>query len=235
MGFLDNTVRRFFNSPPRDPFLDKSPKLLASPSRTSISKFSLPSVSSSSTSSRSSSTSSDSIFWRSPAPSRWSLLSYLPSGLRNAVSKRQIAVVLCLLLAVTFWVTPPPSTWKRRVVHITMQQPISNPYQVLRPDSMPKPKKHAPDPLKWLEQHSNNKYSEAGASNLWRSIPALGQTSAKPRAALISLVRNSELPGLVQSMRQLEYHWNRKYNYPWIFFNNEPFSDDFKVRLPHLS
>lgn len=53
--------------------------------------------------------------------------------------------------------------------------------------------------------------------------------SPKPRAALISLVRNSELPGLMQSMRQLEYRWNRKYQYPWIFFNDEPFSDEFKV------
>jgi hypothetical protein len=51
----------------------------------------------------------------------------------------------------------------------------------------------------------------------------------RPRAALISLVRNSELPGIMQSMRQLEYHWNRKYRYPWIFFNDEPFSEEFKV------
>jgi len=28
---------------------------------------------------------------------------------------------------------------------------------------------------------------------------------------LISLVRNSELEGMMQSMRQLEFRWNRKY------------------------
>jgi len=33
----------------------------------------------------------------------------------------------------------------------------------------------------------------------------------------------------MQSMRQLEYQWNRKYQYPWVFFNDEPFSDEFKV------
>ncbi len=33
----------------------------------------------------------------------------------------------------------------------------------------------------------------------------------------------------MQSMSQLEYHWNRKYQYPWIFFNDEPFTDEFKV------
>ena len=55
--------------------------------------------------------------------------------------------------------------------------------------------------------------------------------SAKPKAALISLVRNQELDGIIQSMTQLEYHWNHKYQYPWVFFNDEPFNDDFKVRV----
>jgi Glycolipid 2-alpha-mannosyltransferase len=51
----------------------------------------------------------------------------------------------------------------------------------------------------------------------------------RPKAALISLVRNEELGGILQSMRQLEYHWNHKYNYPWIFFSEKPFSDEFKA------
>jgi len=33
----------------------------------------------------------------------------------------------------------------------------------------------------------------------------------------------------MQSMQQLEFHWNHKYEYPWVFFNDEPFSEDFKV------
>lgn len=33
---------------------------------------------------------------------------------------------------------------------------------------------------------------------------------------------------MVQSMRQLEQRWNHKYNYSWIFFNDEPFDDHFK-------
>lgn len=40
----------------------------------------------------------------------------------------------------------------------------------------------------------------------------------------------------MQSMRQLEYRWNRKYRYPWVFFNEKHFSDEFKVgRLPPFS
>lgn len=195
----------------------------------SISKFSLPS-SEPSPSSSASSLSSASSFWTSPAPSRWPR--YLPSSVRNTVSKRQIAVVVCLLLALLVWVVPQPYTWRRQVIHITVQQQVANPYQVLRPvsETILTKKKRVLDPMHWLDQNSNNKHVEDTGLGLLKSVPSLGHHSAKPRAALISLVRNSELPGLMQSMRQLEIQWNRKYNYPWIFFNDEPFSDEFKVR-----
>ena len=90
-----------------------------------------------------------------------------------------------------------------------------------------------PDPARWLERNSNNRHAEDTGVGLFKSVPSLGHCSKKPRAALISLVRNSELEGIMQSMRQLEYRWNRKYNYPWVFFNEEPFSEEFKVcRIP---
>lgn len=53
----------------------------------------------------------------------------------------------------------------------------------------------------------------------------------RPKAAIISLVRNEELEGILQSMRQLEYHWNKRYRYPWVFFSEKDFSDEFKVSL----
>ena len=228
MGFIERTVWRLFNSPPKDPFLENSPKLLATPSQTNSLYFDLPSGASSSSSSTTS-LSSSSTFWMSPGPSRWSIHQYLPRATRSVVSKRQIVVVLCIILGLAIWVTPPPRSWKHRVVHINVQEPVSNPYQVLRPASSTAPKKHSPDPEQWLQRNANNKYAETGRANLWSSIPVLGQANKKPKAALISLVRNSELPGLMQSMQQLEFQWNRKYNYPWVFFNDEAFSDEFKV------
>lgn len=230
MGFLERTAWRLFGSPRNDNFVDKSPKLFATPSKSSISQFDLPSGQSS-TSSSASSLSSSATFWISPGPSRWSLARYIPASVRSPASKKQIAVVACILLALGFWITPPPSMWKRNVVHITLQQPMSNPYQVLRPVLQDTPREHGPDPVRWLQQNSRNRHSDKAGANPYLSIPALGHKNVKPRAALISLVRNSELPGLVQSMRQLEFQWNRKYNYPWVFFNDEPFSDEFKVRL----
>jgi hypothetical protein len=38
----------------------------------------------------------------------------------------------------------------------------------------------------------------------------------------------SDIRGAVQSVRELEDRFNHKYNYPWIFLNDVPFSDDFK-------
>ena len=228
MRFFGRPWAHLLNTPSKDPFIDKSPKLLATPRRNKISTyFELPS-SQSSASSSTSSLSSSSTFWTSPTPSR---STFLPSYIRNAISKRQIAIVLGLLLAFIVWVIPRPGTWRQEVVHITIQQPVSNPYQVLRPVlDGPITKKHTPDPTKWLEHNSNNKHAENAGLGLFKSVPSLGYYSGKPRAALISLVRNSELPGLIQSMRQLEFQWNRKYNYPWVFFNDEPFSDEFKAR-----
>lgn len=57
------------------------------------------------------------------------------------------------------------------------------------------------------------------------------QIARRPRAAIISLVRNEELDGILQSMQQLELHWNRRFGYPWIFFNERPFSEEFKVSV----
>jgi alpha 1,2-mannosyltransferase len=228
MGFLEDIVRRFIKPPPQNSFVDDSLKRFETPSHSSPSLFDLPSRNSSSSSSASS-LSSSATFWMAPAPSRWSIARYVPARLRTSISKKQIAVVVCLILALGFWTTPPPSTWKRNVVHITIEQPASNPYQVLRPIAQDAPKRHAPDPAHWLEHNSQNKHAEIAGENPYLSVPALGHKNTKPRAALISLVRNSELPGLIQSMQQLEFQWNRKYNYPWIFFNDESFTDEFKV------
>ena len=35
---------------------------------------------------------------------------------------------------------------------------------------------------------------------------------------------------MVQSMLDLERTWNNKFNYPWTFFNDEPFSAEFKKK-----
>jgi alpha 1,2-mannosyltransferase len=42
------------------------------------------------------------------------------------------------------------------------------------------------------------------------------------------LTGNLDIAGAVQSVRELEDRFNYKYNYPWVFLNDQPFSDEFK-------
>lgn len=97
-------------------------------------------------------------------------------------------------------------------------------------------KKH--DPEQWLRENSYPDLFDDGASgggedgsgdSARRARFGNAASARRPRAAIISLVRNEELDGILQSMRQLELHWNRAFGYPWIFFNEKPFSDEFKV------
>jgi hypothetical protein len=52
----------------------------------------------------------------------------------------------------------------------------------------------------------------------------------RENATFFMLTTNSEsdIRGTVQSVRELEDRFNHKYNYPWIFLNDQPFSDEFK-------
>lgn len=74
------------------------------------------------------------------------------------------------------------------------------------------------------------------------SVPREKPVLAKPPksderadAALIMLVRNSELELAIGSIMDLERTFNGKFNYPWIFFNDEPFTAEFKERTSSLT
>lgn len=87
--------------------------------------------------------------------------------------------------------------------------------------------------------------SELSSSSKSKPSPTLGnpipQVSHPPHranATLVMLARNSDLNGVISSVEQLEAKFNRKFNYPWVFLNDEPFSTDFKrytISLPSLS
>lgn len=52
-------------------------------------------------------------------------------------------------------------------------------------------------------------------------------THRKANATLLMLARNSDLDGAIQSMRSLEDRFNKKFQYPWVFLNEEPFTEEF--------
>ncbi len=51
--------------------------------------------------------------------------------------------------------------------------------------------------------------------------------SDRANATLLSLVRNTELNDMLMSMRDLERTFNHKFNYPWLFLNDQPFTEEF--------
>lgn len=57
----------------------------------------------------------------------------------------------------------------------------------------------------------------------------------RANAALVVLARNSEIEGVSQSISSLERHFNRWFNYPYVFLNDEPFNSTFKQAIMNLT
>ena len=65
--------------------------------------------------------------------------------------------------------------------------------------------------------------------------PADINRTPRAKAAFITLIRNSELDDMRQSMMDVEFRFNRKYNYPWVFLNNKPFTAEFKQGVKQMT
>ena len=46
---------------------------------------------------------------------------------------------------------------------------------------------------------------------------------------MLATKSESDIKSAMQSVRELEDRFNRRYHYPWVFLNDEPFSDEFKT------
>ncbi|KAF8964698.1 glycosyltransferase family 15 protein [Flammula alnicola] len=57
----------------------------------------------------------------------------------------------------------------------------------------------------------------------------------KANAAIVMLARNSDLNGVISSMKQLEDRFNKKFQYPYVFLNEQPFEDNFIQRVTELT
>ncbi|KAJ7500510.1 glycosyltransferase family 15 protein [Mycena galericulata] len=76
-----------------------------------------------------------------------------------------------------------------------------------------------PPPPKWI--------ANGGAG-------AAGNTT-RANATFVMLARNSDVNGAVQSIRSIEDRFNRDYGYPYVFLNEEPWTDEFKKRISALT
>jgi alpha 1,2-mannosyltransferase len=57
------------------------------------------------------------------------------------------------------------------------------------------------------------------------------EKDVREKAAFVVLVRNKELEGWLSSMRELEDRFNRKFNYPYVFLNEQNFTQEFKDQV----
>ncbi|KAI0681663.1 nucleotide-diphospho-sugar transferase, partial [Cerioporus squamosus] len=56
----------------------------------------------------------------------------------------------------------------------------------------------------------------------------------RANTTILMLARNSDVDNAVRSARRLEDRFNKKFGYPWVFLNEEPFSDEFKTRVSNV-
>lgn len=60
------------------------------------------------------------------------------------------------------------------------------------------------------------------------SLPPAWHNTTRANAAFVILTRNKELDDVRWTMRQLEARFNHKFNYPYVFLNDEPFTEEFR-------
>lgn len=85
--------------------------------------------------------------------------------------------------------------------------------------------------------HLGNQFSGFPGQNesSWNTSSILNNTSVaniteerRANATFVFLCRNNDLAGVVSSIQQMEDRFNKRYNYPWVLLNDEPFTEEFK-------
>ncbi|CAB4257054.1 similar to Saccharomyces cerevisiae YIL085C KTR7 Putative mannosyltransferase involved in protein glycosylation [Maudiozyma barnettii] len=57
------------------------------------------------------------------------------------------------------------------------------------------------------------------------------QSYRKSNASFIMLARNEELSDILTTLYSIESHFNQWYHYPYVFLNDEPFTEEFKEKV----
>ncbi|KEF53078.1 mannosyltransferase [Exophiala aquamarina CBS 119918] len=65
--------------------------------------------------------------------------------------------------------------------------------------------------------------------------PDIAAKEPRANAAFVVLARNKELDGVIQSIKSIERHFNRWFNYPYVFLNDGEFEQDFKDTITNYT
>ncbi|KAF8447942.1 glycosyltransferase family 15 protein [Boletus edulis BED1] len=82
---------------------------------------------------------------------------------------------------------------------------------------------------------SGSPYRETIPDQYYKPADPVYTLDRKANATFVMLVRNSDLSGIMSSMKQLEDRFNRKFNYPYVLLNDEPFTEEFKKYISALT
>lgn len=56
-------------------------------------------------------------------------------------------------------------------------------------------------------------------------------TTERVNATMVMMARNSDVDGAVASILNVQEQFNHNFGYPWVFLNNEPWTEDFKTKV----
>jgi alpha 1,2-mannosyltransferase len=72
-------------------------------------------------------------------------------------------------------------------------------------------------------------HPEATTPNTHAGLPPATNPGPRMNATFVTLARNSDVWEIARSIRQVEDRFNKKFNYDWVFLNDQPFDDQFKA------
>ncbi|CAL9731286.1 glycolipid 2-alpha-mannosyltransferase [Monosporozyma unispora] len=59
--------------------------------------------------------------------------------------------------------------------------------------------------------------------------PSFTNKGQRPKACFVTLVKNSELSGILRSIKNVQQKFNNEFRYDWIFLNDKEFTEEFKL------
>lgn len=78
---------------------------------------------------------------------------------------------------------------------------------------------------------SPSKAPASDESHIKNNATGSSPSGRKANAVIVMLARNGDLNGVIVSMKQMEDRFNKRFSYPYVFLNEEPFSEDFKTQV----
>ncbi|EPY49225.1 mannosyltransferase complex subunit [Schizosaccharomyces cryophilus OY26] len=68
-----------------------------------------------------------------------------------------------------------------------------------------------------------------------KNVAYEANTYPRMNATFMVLTRNSDLDGILSGMKSVEKRFNKHFNYPYVFLNDEPFSEEFKEAVQKVT